>query len=277
MTWVASTRRGRVRVRGPDTWSFLQSLVSADVESLTDGDGTASLLLTPQGKLGFVFRIMRVGDDAWLDIAPGFEEQLAEALARYRIRINVEIEADGVDALVVRGGEVSPNVTGERILGSDWPGVPGIDVLGPSTDALELLVQAGTEVVDGAQLEVERIRAGIPVMGAELTEGVIPQEALLERTAVSFTKGCFVGQELVCRIDTRGHVNKLLRRVDVDAAVAVGATLRTDEREVGTLTSVAERGGHSVALAFVRHEVEPPATVVVTTPDGEIDATVAAL
>ncbi len=277
MTWVAPTRRGRVWVRGPDTWSFLQSLVSADGESLADGDEAASLLLTPQGKLGFAFRIARVGDDAWLDIAPGFETQLAEALTRYRIRVDVEIQVDTIDALVVRGGEVPLNVTGERLLRSDWPGVPGTDVLGPSPDSLELLVAAGVEVVDDTRLEAERIGAGIPVMGAELTDGVIPQEALLERTAVSFTKGCFVGQELVCRIDTRGHVNKLLRRVALDAPVAVGATLRIDEREVGTLTSVAELDGRSVALAFVRREVEPPSTVIVTTPAGDVNATVAAL
>ena len=92
---------------------------------------------------------------------------------------------------------------------------------------------------------------------------------------MSFTKGCFVGQELVCRIDTRGHVNRYLRRVhgDSDASLPVGAELVIDDRVVGTLTSAAG----SEALAMVRREIEPPAPVRVRWSDGEVGARVEAL
>ena len=98
-------------------------------------------------------------------------------------------------------------------------------------------------------------------MGADLDETTIPQEAFLERDAVSFTKGCFLGQELVCRIDTRGHVNRCSRslRATRPAPAAGGAELVADGKVVGTVTSSAVgSGGAPIAIAYVRREVEPP-------------------
>ena len=111
------------------------------------------------------------------------------------------------------------------------------------------------------------MEAGIPRQGYELDDTTIPQEAFLERDAVSFTKGCFIGQELVCRIDTRGHVNRLLRGLVVDGDVepAIGAEITAGEKVVGRVTTVARspRSG-IVALALVRREVEPETSVTVT-------------
>jgi folate-binding protein YgfZ len=201
-----------VVVRGPDTWTFLQSLLSQDVDGQDDGEARPALLLTPQGKVDVTLVVRRDGDDAVLETDAGWGARLAEVLARYRIRTQVEIEAVAT---------------------------------APEPTAAE---------------EAARIAAGIPRLGRELDQSVIPQEAFLDRDAVSFTKGCFVGQELVCRIDTRGHVNRYLRHLvpaDPDRVLPVGAPITVGDKEVGQVTSAAP----GVALGFVRREVEPASVV----------------
>ena len=126
------------------------------------------------------------------------------------------------------------------------------------------------------------MRAGVPRQGLDIDEKTIPQEAFLELDAVSFTKGCFLGQELVCRIDTRGHVNRLLRSLrigatGIDTTPPSGAGIVVDGKEVGALTTVARSEGGVVALGYVRHEVEVPADVVVRWDGGEAPAVAAAL
>lgn len=211
-----------VRVSGPDTWTFLQSLLSQDVIGLADGERRPALMLTPQGKVEVLLGVRRDGDDAVLDTDAGWGEHLLGLLRRYCIRTKVEmvLEAEGVT---------------------------------PTADE-----------------EAARIAAGIPRLGSDLDDSVIPQEADLDVDAVSFTKGCFVGQELVCRIDSRGHVNRHLRLLELGDGVmpAPGTPITTDGREVGAVTSAAP----GVALGYVRREVEPGALVEV---DG-IPATVRA-
>ena len=207
------TRRDVVRVSGPDTWTFLQNLLSQDVEGMADGESRPTLLLTPQGKVDVSAVITRDGDSAVLATDPGWGDQLATSLGRYKIRTKVEIAVAGA----------------------------------PAVDA----------DVSAAE-EAARIAAGIPRLGADLTDSVIPQEAFLELDAVSFTKGCFVGQELVCRIDSRGHVNRFLRHIvprAADLVLPVGAEITVGAKVVGTITSTAP----GIALAFIRREVEPPA------------------
>lgn len=210
-------RRDLVRVSGPDTWTFLQNLLSQDVDGMESGDARATLLLTPQGKIDVVARITRDGDDAVLDTDPGWGERLATSLGRFKIRTKVEIAA---------------------------------------TLAAEIDSDAF------AAEEAARIAAGVPRLGADLDDSVIPQEAFLEVDAVSFTKGCFVGQELVCRIDSRGHVNRFLRHVVLDdpsVMLAVGAEVVIGDKVVGAITSAAQ----GVALAFIRREIDPPAGAAV--------------
>ena len=121
------------------------------------------------------------------------------------------------------------------------------------------------ETVDAdtfAAEEAARIGAGVPRLGADLDDSVIPQEAFLEVDAVSFTKGCFIGQELVCRIDSRGHVNRFLRHLvpdDSSVTLPVGGEVTVNGKVVGTITSSAP----GVALGFVRREVDPPAAATV--------------
>jgi folate-binding protein YgfZ len=307
-TWLAERAgHGAVVVTGPDATSFLQSLVSQDLEPLADGDGAPSLLLTPQGKLDVVLRALRVGGTGgpewWLDCDAGFGDRLAESLQRFRIRVDAEIR-DRTAAwglLEIRGHDAVPRVAataqvevpdtqgahaawGERrVVRADWPdGHPGIDVLGPLAAvhaARDALLAAGVDPVAPGEYEAARVEAGVVRLGVDVDERTIPQEAFLERDAVSFSKGCFLGQELVCRIDTRGHVNRYLRRLRVPGAPVLdrGAEVVSDGATVGTVTSAAAAPDGSVALAMVRREVVPPAEVVVRSAGTEISATVEAL
>ena len=129
--------------------------------------------------------------------------------------------------------------------------------------------------------------AGVPRLGVDVDDSTIPQEAFLEQDAVSFTKGCFLGQELVCRIDTRGHVNRFLRGIRVAPAAGippVGAEIARGDKVVGTVTSVAAlpasagaQPGGSVALATLRREVEPGSEVTLRWDGGTATGAVSAL
>jgi tRNA-modifying protein YgfZ len=150
-------------------------------------------------------------------------------------------------------------VAGPELLVVDagWPGLPGVDLLGA-----EPQVPRGVVLVSGDAYQLARIEAGIPMMGAELTERTIPAETGIVERTVSFTKGCFTGQELVARIDSRGgHVPRHLRAVVLPEVVPpAGAAVVVGGKQVGVLTSVAAapRGG-AVALAYISRDVEPPA------------------
>jgi len=269
--WVDRSDRGVVTVSGPDTFSFLQALVSADLDPLTDGDAVHSLLLAPQGKLDVEFRLLRVrAEEAWLDCAPGFGTQLAASLTKFRIRVKADIadrtgEFGMLSYIGDDDGEVVPD--GVHLVTTAW----GHDLIGPRA-ALPAVGRA----VDPDAFEAWRIEQGIPVQPNDLDESTIPQEAFLDEDAVSFTKGCFIGQELVCRIDTRGHVNRYLRRfsnVEGDWP-PVGAEVLVDDKVVGALTSVAPADLPTGALGYVRREVEPPATVELRWDGGRASAVI---
>jgi folate-binding protein YgfZ len=306
--------RGAVLVDGPDGLSFLNSLLSQDIAALADGQGTHALLLQPQGKLDTDLRLLRVGDAAWLDCEVGRGEGLAASLRRFKIRIKAEVEDRTGDwgCLTLRGPEVAarveaaggPALPGEahghvawapgtgagagavRLVRADWPGgPPGADLVGPVGDLSDIwnaLAAAGFTLAGLSAYEAARVRAGVPRQGLDIDEKTIPQEAFLEVDAVSFTKGCFLGQELVCRIDSRGHVNRLLRglRIDpagIDTTPPAGAGIVVGDKEVGALTTVARSEGGVVALGYVRREVEVPADVLIRWDGGEAPAVAAAL
>jgi folate-binding protein YgfZ len=160
---------------------------------------------------------------------------------------------------------------------SETPGVPGFDLLGPDVHLPE-----GAVAVSADAYEALRIEAGVPRMGTELDESTIPAATGLVERSVSFTKGCYTGQELVARIDARGgNVPRRLRGVVVSGNVLPppGAVVAAGDKEVGALTSVGEslERRAPVALAYVQRSVEPPAEVVVRWQGGEAPATVEAL
>jgi folate-binding protein YgfZ len=268
---VAWVSRDVVVVQGPDATSFLQSLVSQDLDLLAVGDTTHTLLLQPQGKLLVDFYAVHRQPDTWWCVCEGgFGAALADGLSRFKIRVKAEIEIVTSAAIAVRGvGAVEAD--GLCVVPVEWGDMPAVDVLGTREELVAFAERLRLPWADEAMYERARIEAGVPRQGVDIDERTIPQEAGLERTAVSFTKGCFVGQELVCRIDSRGHVNRLLRRIRAseDGALVVGDDVSAGDKTVGSIASSAG----DVALALVRREVEPGATVQV----GSASATVEAL
>ena len=275
-----------VDVTGPDAASYLQGQLSQDVLELGPGDAALTLLLEPQGKIDAFLRVTRVGEDHFLlDLEEGFGHAVLTRLTRFRLRTKVDIELlEGWRCLAVRGPAAPQRAWAagpgtEVATVFDWPLAPafgGIDLLGRSPVAPN-----GVETCTPADYEARRIECGLPAMGSELDERTIPEETGLVASAVSFTKGCYTGQELVARIEARGsNVARRLRGVRSAAPLPPGTTLWAagQEREIGVVTSAAvspELG--PVALAYVRRGFEPPLSVEARTGDGAHEARVLAL
>jgi folate-binding protein YgfZ len=271
VAFQARITRDLVVVEGADATSFLQSLVSQDLDALAVGESGHSLLLAPQGKLLVDFYILHVEPEVWWCVCEGgFGDALATGLNRFKIRVKVEITQVPVAALALRGVE-PPAATpeGVQLLAVQWSGTAAaFDAIGLEAAIAALSDLVDAPVIDSGAYELARIEAGVPRQGFDTDERTIPQEAGLELVAVSFTKGCFVGQELVCRIDSRGHVNRHLRRLRAsDGSLTRGDVVAVDGREVGEVTSAA--GG--VALAMLRREVEPGAHVGVGTASAVVE------
>jgi folate-binding protein YgfZ len=279
--------RDVVRVSGPDAEAYLQGQCSQDVSALVAGGSAESLLLSPQGKVEVYLRMTRRGDQEFLlDTDGGFGPAVVARLERFRLRMKVDLEPLDWACLAVRGPDAAPSVTGapEVVLSVAWAGLEGVDLLGPSPAGGPGSWVAGSVVAAPPEAwEAVRIEAGVPVNGRELVDGTIAAEVGLVERTVSFTKGCFTGQELVARLDARG--SKVARRLcglvlapsdppvrDFEGAAAlVGAVVRTadEAHEVGHLSSVAwsPRLQAPVALATLHRRVTPPETVQVTWED----------
>jgi folate-binding protein YgfZ len=273
--------RDVLSVSGPDAASYLQGQCSQDVAGLGRGDSADSLLLSPQGKIDAYVRLTRLGDDRFvIDTDAGFGPVVAERLRRFLLRMRVEIEPLGWICVALRGPDATDGIVGKPdvVAPVEWPSFSGVDLLGPEHDG-GLAEWVGSPVVRCGERawEAARIEAGVPVNGREVVEGSIAAELGLVDRTVSFTKGCFTGQELVARIDSRGS-NVAHRLCGVvwpgaaDAAAVTGAAVLTADgsREVGHLSSVAWSPGSeaTVALATLHRRVVPPEPVLVRWEDG---------
>jgi folate-binding protein YgfZ len=279
---AVALRRDVLRASGPDAMTYLQGQLSQDVAALEVGESADSLILTPQGKLDAFVRVTRTGDEELiLDVDGGFGDVVAARLARFKLRVHVDIEPLSWRCVALRGPRAATAAMGlaERAGTSlaptfSWNGVSGVDLLGdaPETDGLRACSIEAWEAV--------RVEAGIPVMGAELDERTIAAEADLLDRSVSFTKGCYTGQELVARLDARGNrVARHLRGLVVvglggdvpapadehigTALVAPGYEVVFERKVVGTVTSSAWSPalGCPVALAYVHRTVSTPSMV----------------
>ena len=219
---VATRARAFVRVAGPDARDYLQRMVSNDVDALGVGESCPALLLTAKARLIAPLVVWRRGEEDFLLLTePELGETVRAQLVRMRLRAQCEIELEEHASLLVFGGDG---------IATDFPG------------AVEVL-DAGLEpTMDDDELELRRIEAGVPRWGRELDDAILPAEAGLDATHISFEKGCYPGQEPIARLHYRGHVNRKLQVVELDAEPAV-------ER----VTSSARRpDGSTVALAYVR-------------------------
>lgn len=268
--------RDVVAVTGPDAVAFLQGQCSQDVAALAIGSSAWTWLLQPRGKVEVLARVTRLADDGLLlDVEGGWGEATVARLNRFKLRTKAELTPRAWRCLALRGpkareaaaagasrgGEDSDTLA----LDASWPRLPGVDLLGPDP-----VLPPGVALVSAEALEWARIDAGVPKMGRELTEDTIPAETGLVGRTVSFTKGCYTGQELVARIDSRGgHVPRHLRRVILDEPAPAGASVAVAGKVSGSITSVAPApDGGAVALAYLGRDVVPPAPVVVSWPEG---------
>jgi folate-binding protein YgfZ len=234
---VAAREREFVGVGGPDAADYLQRMVSNDVEALGVGESCPALLLTAKARVIAPLVVLRRGaEDFLLLTEPGLGEVVRSHLVRMRLRARCEIEPEQHEAVLVFGGDVG--------FATDWPG---------AREALD----AGLEpTLSEDELELRRIESGVPRWEREIDDRILPAEAGLDATHISFSKGCYPGQEPVARLHFRGHPNRGLRVVELDEIPEYDAPLLHDGREVGRVTSAARReDGSVVALAYVRTEV----------------------
>lgn len=250
--------RDVIAVTGPESGTFLQGQLSQDVLALAEGGSAWSWLLAPNGKVDALLRVTRLpGEDWLLDTDAGWGEAALTRLNRFKLRTKVDLSPSPLVVVGLRGpGWVTPPGA-VAVMSPPWPHVEGADVLCPPDTAAVLPAAAGDH-------EADRILAGMPRMGAELDERTIPAETGLVPITVSFTKGCYTGQELVARIDSRGgNVPRRLRGLrfepppEGNGEVAPGDELvGEDGGPAGVVTSVARSERHGlVGLGYVRRGI----------------------
>lgn len=262
--------RDVISVNGPESAGYLQGQISQDVEQLAIGDAAWSFVLQPQGKVDGWFRITRTAEETFeLDLDAGFGEGVLARLERFKLRTKADFSLATVPMLAVRGPEaVAPPETQPRALVR--PGQAGFDLLGDDVQRMQDLPLGPDGVLDTL-----RVRAGVPAMGTELTEKTIPAEAGVVDESVSFTKGCYVGQELVARVDSRGNntPRNLFGIVAADGGELAGGEVLADGEPIGTVTSSAVSAAlGSVALAYVRRGADVPGAATVRTTSGDVVA-----
>ena len=244
---VALRPRSFVRVSGPDAEDYVNRMVSNDVAALGPGESCEALLLTAKARLIAPLVVLRRGHENFLLLTePELGERVRSELLRSRFAAKAEIELEEHTTHVVFGGE-------------------GIPTAAYGEPAAEVLDAALEPTVSPDELERLRIRAGRPAWGKELDDRVLPAEAGLDATAISFTKGCYPGQEPIARLHYRGHANRGLRVLELegDDLPEPDSELVLDGKSVGRVTSAARENGHVVALAYVRREVPPGARLTV--------------
>ena len=279
------SERGKLALTGAGAAEFLQGQVTNDVQGLEPGQGCYAAFLTPKGKMLGDLRILDAGDELLLDTERVALQELFNMIRRFRVGYDVEVHKRtlergllsliGPHALAL-AGDVDLPADEHAHRATELAGVPlrairtdvGVDLLvedaGAVADVSAALRDAGAVPVAEAAAECLRVERGRPRYGIDLDDTVIPQEAGLNPRAVSFTKGCYVGQETVARLHYRGRPNRSLRGLALSAPARVGDALTLGERAVGRLGSVAvsPRFG-PIALALVRREAENGATVSV--------------
>lgn len=288
--WIDKTPRGRLRFDGRDGASFLHALLTNDVQGLRPGQGAYALYLTPQGRVIADLRVHQRADHLLVDVPPGLAAPLVARFDQLIFAEDVRLadastelgqlavmgpaaagalaSAFGVEALTLGALPIWSHIdiSGGFIARTDDVTLPSFDAFFPSAQAADVIGRlgaGGVVMMPDALRESLRIEAGRPVFGADVTEETIPLEAGLVDRAISLTKGCYVGQEVIVRVLHRGggRVARLLVKLEFDPSVTepprVGTPLSVDGRDVGRVTSsawspVRDRG---MALGYVRREL----------------------
>jgi folate-binding protein YgfZ len=286
--FIDRSETGKLALTGREAKAFLQGQVTNDVEALTEGHGLYAAFLTPKGKMLGDLRVLDTGAELLLLTERAALQELWALIHRTKVGFDVEVHKRTLQCglLSVLGPEARtaagvPHLPAEEHAnaraefgGADVRAIAtdlGVDLLFDAADAPGVeaaLAEHGVAHLASVEAEALRVESGRPRFGVDLDPSVIPQEAGLNERAVSFSKGCYVGQETVARLHYRGKPNRQLRGLRLSAPAAPGAELRLGERAVGTVASsvVSERLG-PIALALVRREAAPGDRVEVGGPD----------
>jgi tRNA-modifying protein YgfZ len=273
---VDRSQRGKLELTGAETLEFLQGQVTNDVEALVPGSGCYAALLDHKGKILADMRVLRMDDSVWIDCEEVGLPALLKNVRMYSLGRDVKSEDVSAertilsligpaarDALDVAPPEEEHSfVHGEHgiYVSTDL----GVDVICAAADADAVREALGIEPASEEAAECLRIESGRPRQGLDMTSTTIPQEAGINERAVSFTKGCYVGQETVARLHYKGKPNRSLRGLKLTAPVEHGAQIMLGEREVGTIGSACVSPAHGpIALALIRREASPGDTVTV--------------
>jgi aminomethyltransferase len=291
---VDLSHHGKIEFRGKEHIKFLQGILSSDVKKLEEGDGQYSTFLTPKGRIITDMRLYRRRDSVLLDLEPGLNEKVRELFLKYRISYKVDIEdvTESTSLISVHGPKAKK--LAEKTLGKQIPELKESDFITSEINGQELLIaninrtgELGFDIfvssdgtnktiwenlIAGGQefnakpvgldaFETLRIEAGIPVFGVDMNENTIPIEAGIWN-ALSFDKGCYVGQEVIARIKWRGHVNRNLIGIiiDGDQIPRKDSRIICGEREIGHITSstFSPKLNKIIALGYIRREYNNP-------------------
>src|ERR1035437_6752222 len=274
--WLDFCARGRIVVRGRDRARLLHAITSNEVKKMTPGTGCYAFLLNPQGRIQADLCLFCLDDRFLMDTEPELREKVHLHIKRYIIADQVELEdvTAGTAAIGLEGpgaaailAELGAPVPGDDYTHEAWgdatvaavtaTGQPGVRIFCPAEKAGAMVHQLEAAGAVAASLEdarLVRIEDGKPRYGEDIRETSLPQETQ-QMHAVSFTKGCYLGQEIVERIRVQGRVNKKLVRLEIDGSepVAPGAKLLVDGQEAEITSSVySPHFGKVIALAYVR-------------------------
>jgi folate-binding protein YgfZ len=298
---VDRSERGKLALAGADAKSFLNGQVTNDVEALQPGAGCYAAFLTHKGKMLGDVRVLDAGDELLLDTERVALQALFDMVRRFSVGYDVQLHKRTLERALFslvgpRAHEVIPGVPGgehahvDTDFGRAIATAEGIDVLceAEQADAVRAaLIEAGAVQVSEDAAEIVRVERGRPRYGIDMDDGTIPQEAELNERAVSFTKGCYVGQETVARLHWKGKPNRRLRGLRLSAPASSGEELRlggpdgNPSRPLGRIGSAVVSPRHGpIALAIVRREAAPGDTLVVARegdPSGGATATVVEL
>lgn len=262
------TSRSKFRVMGRDSLRFLNGQLTNDLRQVRTGETIYACALTAKGKLSGDLYVIAADGGFLLDWEAALRENLATRLERYIIADDVALEdiTDQFGLLHLFGHAVPGEMPREVIVArSNRFGEPGHDLFFPVQLATELRSRLGMEPLTPEQAEELRIERGIPRWGSELTEDVIPVEAGLGDRAISYTKGCYVGQEIISRIKSVGHVNRCLRGLVLlkgEQIPRIAQITSNDGKIVGKVTSscFSKRIGAWIGLGFIRRGLDAPGT-----------------
>ena len=279
--WMNLSARGRIAVRGRDRARLLHNLTSNEIKKLAAGFGCYAFLLSPQGRIQADLTLLACDNHILLDTEPELREKIAQHIQRYIVADQVELEdvtaatcaiaLEGPESALVleRAGSAVPagdyqhlqwgEATVARISLTGQPGFRIYAAAGAADDIVHRLTDAGAQPATDEDARLVRLENGLPRYGEDIRDTSLPQETG-QMHAASFTKGCYLAQEIVERIRAQGHVNRKLVRLRLASPAPAGARLTADGAEAGEITSsvYSPAQASAVALAYVRSNYATP-------------------